>query len=540
MKLAPVALAHLLVVLFFLAHNSAHCQPEGFGAGLLFEDDTYDALPRQSAEDGSKADLPQSVNLTPYCPEVRHQGYIFSCVGWSAGYAAMSIQRAILNRCTDREVITRNAHSALFLYNQIKADDCKQGARISDALSLLSTQGDCLARQFDFEVNNCEQVPDSAVSMSARRYAIQDYLTLFGAKESGDIKVLRVKKVLAAQKPVVVGVSVLRNFYDLKNAQYWHPTLGNTTPAGGHAMTVVGYDDRREAFRLMNSWGKNWGDAGFIWVKYADFGNYCKYAYALYLLAPAKMQADVGQRTMDNGRQTASSNPATQQPTTHNQQPIERPLLELSGLLEFRALTGWTAQTRQPMFETAEALLTNPPVNQSTNLPTYRLRQSAWPVGQLFQLLAAAPATDQYLYVFSVDAQRTVHFHWPRQAGLNEKFDGLNESALLVAGSTQIAIPGPMKALKLAQPGTDRLVLLFSKKKIDTVQQLAALLAQREGDFGQNLLKLLGKFAVPAEDIRYFPDRIGFEASSRSGGFIVPLVLEVECAAEGQGKRTKF
>ncbi len=518
MKLAPVVLTYLVLVLLLLSQNPAHCQPEGFGAGLLFEDDTYDALPRQSAEDGSKADLPQSVDLTPYCPEVRHQGYIFSCVGWSAGYSAMSIQRAILNRCTDREVITRNAHSALFLYNQIKTEDCKQGARISDALSLLSTQGDCLARQFDFEVNNCEQVPDSAVSVSARRYAIQDYLTLFGAKESSDIKVLRVKKVLAAQKPVVVGISVLRNFYDLKNAQYWHPTLGNTAPAGGHAMTVVGYDDRREAFRLMNSWGKNWGDAGFIWVKYADFGNYCKYAYALYLLAPAKMQDANGKQQMANSKQQTVPSP---------QQPTERPLLELSGQLDFRSLTGWTAQTRQPMFETAEALLTQQP-------SIYHLKNQAWPVGQLFQLLAAAPATDQYLYVFSVDAQRTVHFHWPRQAGLNEKFDGLNESALLVAGSTQIAIPGPMKALKLAQPGTDRLVLLFSKKKIDTVQQLAALLAQREGDFDQNLRLILGKFAVPTGDIRYFPDRIGFEASSRSGGFIVPLVLEVECAAVGR------
>jgi len=466
----------------------------------------------------------------------------------------MSIQRAILNRCTDREVITRNAHSALFLYNQIKTEDCKKGARISDALRLLSEQGDCLARQFDFEVNNCEQVPDSAVTLAARRYAIQDYLTLFGAKESPELKVFRVKKVLAAQKPVVIGLSVLRNFYDLKNAQYWHPTLGNTTPAGGHAMTVVGYDDRREAFRLMNSWGKNWGDNGYIWVKYSDFGQYCKYAYALYLLAPAKMQeqtADDGRRTADgreqmaNGkRQEAKSNSTTQQPSnpaTHIsavasaevEQLSERPLLSLSGSLEFRALTGWTTQTRQPIFETAGAYLAtqqpnNSATQQLTQQPVHRLRQASWPLGQLFQLLADAPASDQYLYVFSVDAQRTVHFHWPRQAGLNEKFDGLNESALLVAGSTQVAIPGSMKALKLAQPGTDRLVLLFSKKKVDTVQRLAVLLAQREGDFAQNLRLLLGKFAVPTEDVRYFPDRIGFEASTRSEGFIVPLVLEVE------------
>ncbi len=135
---------------------------------------------------------------------------------------------------------------------------------------------------------------------------------------------------------------------------------------------------------------------------------------------------------------------------------------------------------------------------------------------------------DEYLYVFSVDAQRTVHFHWPRQAGLNEKFDGQNESALLLTGGGEVVIPGPAKALKIAHAGNDRLVVLFSKRKIDTVDKLAGIVSRKEGDFYQNLLGTLGKHAVPAADITYADDHIGFEAAGRSAGFIVPLVLEVE------------
>ena len=476
--------------------------PDDFAAGLLLEDDTYDAQPRQAAEDGTKTELPATVDLTPYCPEVRHQGYIFSCVGWAAGYGAMSIQRAILNRCTDRAVVTRNAHSALFLYNQIKTEDCRQGSRISDALGFLQQNGDCLARQFDFDVNDCDNRPDSAVAAQAKRFAIEDFLALFGSRESPEAKVLRVKKVLAKNKPVVVGMLVLRNFYELKNAQYWHPALGNTTPAGGHAMVVVGYDDRKGAFRLMNSWGKNWGDNGFIWVKYADFGQFCKYAYTLYLVAPERLDEQPEQ-------------PATTAPAV-----AEKPLLQLAGNFQFRHLTGWQEQSGQPLFEVAAARQHN---------GVYRLEQPAWPVGQLFQLLAATLHDDEYLYVFSVDAQRAVHFHWPRQAGLNDKFAGQNESGLLLAGGAEVIIPGPAKALKLAYPGTDRLVLLFSKRKIDTVRKLADILSRKEGDFYQNLLGVLGKYAVPAADITYWPDRIGFEARSRADGFIVPLVLEVEC-----------
>ena len=486
-----------VLLLLALLLCSAYTYSQDFSAGLIFEDEAYEALPRQSPEDGSKADLPAQIDLTPYCPEVRHQGYIYSCVGWATGYGAMSIQRAVMNKCTDKTVITRNAHSALFLYNQIKKEDCNKGSRISEALQFLTEKGDCLARQFDFDVNNCAQQPDSAVARQASRYAIQDFITLFGVQETADVKVLRVKRVLARNKPVVVGMNVLRNFYDLKNAVYWHPDIGNTTPAGGHAMVVVGYDDRKEAFRLMNSWGKNWGDGGYIWVKYSDFANFCKYAYVMYFVAPAKLETSAAD--------TAAA--------------PEKPLLELAGNFQFRAFSGWQEHNAQPMFENAEATYKS---------SVYQLQKKDWEVGQTFQLLAATLKEDEYLYVFSVDANKQIHFHWPRQAGLNEKFEGSNESGLLLAGGAEIAIPGVNKVLKLAAPGTDRLVLLFSKRKIETIQKLAIIATKKEGDFAQNLLQTLGKHAVPPSDITYASDKIAFSAATRSEGFIVPLILEVQ------------
>lgn len=489
----------LLPVLFALASLATAQAPDTFAAGLVWEDDRYDAQSRQSPEDGSKAVMPASIDLTPYCPEVRHQGYIYSCVGWAAGYGALSIQRAILNNCTDKPVITRNAHSALFLYNQIKAEDCDQGSRISDALTFLTKNGDCLARQFDFDVNDCAQLPDSMVTTQARRFAIDDFLTLFSARENAAEKVRRVKLALSKKKPVIVGLLVLRNFYELKNAQYWHPHLGSQVAAGGHALVVVGYDDRKGAFRLMNSWGKNWGDNGYIWVKYPDFGDFCKYAYILYLTTPG------------TDLQAAGTNPAQRTATD------EKPRLELAGNFQFRHLTGWQSSSGQPLFETAASLL---------NHQTYQLKKQDWPVGQLFQLLANTLHDEEYLYVFSVDARREVHFHWPRQAVLHEKFDGWNESGLLLHGG-QIAIPGATKALKLAQPGTDRLVLLFSKRKLETVRALAETLARQEGDLTRNLWQALGKYAVPLADITYAAEYMGFTAATRAEGYIVPVVLEV-------------
>lgn len=227
--------------------------------------------------------LPQRVDLKPYCPSVKHQGQLSSCVGWALGYGALTIQRAILHGCTDTRVITHNASSAMFLFNQIEKDEQGRGSRIVDAANFLLNRGDCLARHFDNDVNNAQRQPDSALVCAAQSFAIAGYDELFSPQDLDSVKVANVKAALAQHRPVTIGLAIRRNFMLLRNARYWHPDLGDTTPAGGHAIVVVGYDDQKHAFQLMNSWGKEWGRDGFIWLKYKDFARFAKYGCALEL-----------------------------------------------------------------------------------------------------------------------------------------------------------------------------------------------------------------------------------------------------------------
>jgi C1A family cysteine protease len=37
----------------------------------------------------------------------------------------------------------------------------------------------------------------------------------------------------------------------------------------GHSTVLVGCDDARSAFRLMNSFGRTWGDSGYAWSGWA-------------------------------------------------------------------------------------------------------------------------------------------------------------------------------------------------------------------------------------------------------------------------------
>ncbi len=37
-----------------------------------------------------------------------------------------------------------------------------------------------------------------------------------------------------------------------------------------HAITIVGWDDRKKAYHVKNSWGTKWGDEGYVWIEYGS------------------------------------------------------------------------------------------------------------------------------------------------------------------------------------------------------------------------------------------------------------------------------
>lgn len=485
------------VGLLLFAVRAAQAQSE-FPAGLILEDATYDTIPRISAHPGIKANLPVKVSLEAYCPEVRHQGDIYSCVGWATGYAAMSIQRAIYNNCTDRRLITEYAHSALFVFNQVKAD-CAKGAKLSDALRFLREKGDCLAREFDFDVNDCEKMPNNPQLADAKRYAVSDYLALFESDASFTNKVEQTKMALAGKKVVIVGLNVRRNFYQLPKARYWWPDNGNTAPAGGHALVVVGYDDLQGAFRLFNSWGKEWGEEGYIWIKYEYFAQFCKYAYIIQLTG-------------------AATGPGAYNPI---ERPLAaRPMTQAGGAFTFQHLEGYAVGS--PSFQEDSVAF---------NGRFYELKKKNWPIGQLFQLLVKTEVQEEYLYVMSLDAQRQFKVHFPRPENNDARARTAKESGLILPGNALLIVPGPNKALKITQQGTERLIVLYSKKPIHNLESLGTILTQYQGDFYTFLLQALNRHAIPPADIRFHPQQMQFMANTRSDGYMVPLVLEVNANA---------
>ncbi|CAA6817150.1 MAG: Cysteine protease (Fragment), partial [uncultured Sulfurovum sp.] len=268
---------------------------ETYYTGLVFDDEAYDNTPRSATLlTRDITFLPTSVSLEAYTPEVGSQGQTGTCTAWATAYGARTILESIAYNRMNRVQSTKNVFSPSYVYNQIRLKQgCKHGTYIHDALNLMKSEGVAKFNSFGF---NCNKKVTYKDKQNALPYKIQDYKRLF-ARQSQN-KVQLVKKALSQKKPVVIAMKIAKSFH--KRAEdVWKPKqyeYQHISALGGHAMVIVGYDDNKDggSFKLMNSWGKTWGENGFKWVRYQDFQYFVPYAYELITKPLPTKQVSLG------------------------------------------------------------------------------------------------------------------------------------------------------------------------------------------------------------------------------------------------------
>lgn len=78
---------------------------------------------------------------------------------------------------------------------------------------------------------------------------------------------LTARNYVLSRGPLIFGI----NWYNDMFAPKKDGTLSVTGDvAGGHAILCGGYSVERNAFRLINSWGDDWGQSGRAWLGFAD------------------------------------------------------------------------------------------------------------------------------------------------------------------------------------------------------------------------------------------------------------------------------
>lgn len=83
-----------------------------------------------------------------------------------------------------------------------------------------------------------------------------------------------IRRYIQTQGPVVMGTMWYYDMFFPQNHNGYLKPTGEL--AGGHAWLVVGYDAKRRAFLMQNSWGPDWGTQGRAWVRFDDLDTLLK------------------------------------------------------------------------------------------------------------------------------------------------------------------------------------------------------------------------------------------------------------------------
>ncbi len=161
-------------------------------------------------------------------------------------------------------------------------DCCDTGWVNSKALDFARRKG--VGAEADYPYNTlraqgCKEI-DSMVKVKA-----------YAAIETMNVR----KKVIAAKGPVTASMEVYEDFLSYGRGIYRHVT---GSLVGYHAVCVIGYDDTEKCWIVKNSWGREWGEAGFFKIAYGQCGIDSRFAFYDPDLVGAKTAAKKPRRSV--------------------------------------------------------------------------------------------------------------------------------------------------------------------------------------------------------------------------------------------------
>lgn len=203
--------------------------------------------------------LPVEVPQVKYliCSPVADQDQLGSCGSFAAVYNLVGT--AVQN---DLEPVNLSQLFIYYayreLYGNVNSDD---GVILRDLLKTLLNVGICREDAWSYTLANWNKKPPPAAYGEAAQHRIQSYHALYTATD--------MIQCLASGYGFIGGIGCYESFDSLYTERsgivnipaYYEKLLG------WHALYFGGgYDLRRGMIRFQNSYGREWGDAGFGWI----------------------------------------------------------------------------------------------------------------------------------------------------------------------------------------------------------------------------------------------------------------------------------
>jgi hypothetical protein len=458
----------ILVLVFFLCLIPVYSQQ--FSTGAIPDPVRYRQIKTKPVLiSRNYSDLPRSSSLKQYCPIPEDQSPYPSCTAWATTFAARTISESIAINRTNPLETSNNVFSPHYTFACVSKDPTyESGIFIGDALEFLKNKG--AVRRVPTE----KAIPLPTIAqffyVNARHYPISDYVTLFDWADSHngltvEQKINPVKKSLSDKKPVIIAMKMNVSQFSYSKGPIWVSFRGQLD--GYHAMCVVGYDDDigGGAFLIQNSWGNNWANEGFIWVKYNDFAEFVFEAYEI-----------------------------------------------IEDLNNFRFNTLYEANIEIEVDNDPKGM---PVVFDKQGF--YRTR-SSYPTGTRFRFFMTNryPA---YVYAFSTDTNDSDLERIFPMEGVSPVLDYLNST---------IAWPGENESMQIfGNAGTDYLVVLYSKSALD-IDAIEKRFINEKGTFPERVARAVGSDFIPFNNVNYNENKIQFSTTSLNPKAVFGLLLAIE------------
>jgi C1A family cysteine protease len=209
------------------------------------------------------ARLPPSVDLRALCSPIDDQGQLGSCTA-----------NALTSACEFLEIKSKKAAtelSRLFVYYNERVLErtvnSDSGAHLRDGIKTLAKQGACAEKLWPYNVASYTQMPPQGCYQDGSSRRITGYFRITTLAD--------MKACLAEGYPFVFGFTAYASLESpqvAKTGVLALPAPGEQA-IGGHAVVAVGYDDATQRFLVRNSWGPQWGQAGYFTMPYAYLDN---------------------------------------------------------------------------------------------------------------------------------------------------------------------------------------------------------------------------------------------------------------------------
>jgi len=205
--------------------------------------------------------LPGSTDLRPNWGSIFDQLDLGACVSNSVSYCVRYVYK--------KQQLGDFTPSRLFIYYNGRLDagyprDEDSGMTIRDGYKSVARHSVCSENNWPYVPQKFSERPQQHCYDAASQHKTFRYINL-------DNDAVQIKKSLKDGFPVSFGAALFDSFMSAETARTGFITVPDQIKerrCGGHAMTIVGHDDVKKTFLVVNNWGSTWGDNGFCYFPY--------------------------------------------------------------------------------------------------------------------------------------------------------------------------------------------------------------------------------------------------------------------------------